>query len=170
MAEIIVQLADFTRPRDGNALQSLMQEYAMDPMGGGQALNDELLVQLPRKLAAFPGACSVLAWQGDQPVGLINTFETLSTFKGRPLINIHDVVVTASCRGQGVARQMLDLVEQVARERDCCKLTLEVLQGNARAQQVYLDFGFAGYELDEQFGKALFWEKPLVNLPEPAAQ
>jgi hypothetical protein len=29
------------------------------------------------------------------------------------------------------------------------------------AKNAYLKFGFAGYALDPQMGKALFWEKPL---------
>lgn len=44
---------------------------------------------------------------------------------------------------------------------DCCKLTLEVLEGNKLAQQVYRRFGFQGYELDPKMGRALFYEKKL---------
>lgn len=156
-----IRLADFSQPADRLALQSLMQEYASDPMGGGQPLASTIIDTLPDKLQQYPGAFSVIAWRGEQAVGLINCFETLSTFKARPLVNIHDVVVSRECRGSGISHQMLETVEAVAKERGCCKLTLEVLQGNERARHVYLAFGFAGYELDETFGKALFWEKVL---------
>lgn len=36
---------------------------------------------------------SVLAFDADQPVGLINAIEGFSTFACKPLINIHDVIV-----------------------------------------------------------------------------
>lgn len=162
MSDVTVQLADFSNRQDRQALQDLMQEYATDPMGGGEPLSQIVLQTLADKLLAYPGAFSVIAWRGDTPLGLINTFETLSTFKAKPLINIHDVIVTRDCRGMGLAHKMLVAVEQRAREKGCCKLTLEVLEGNERARHVYREFGFSGYELDERFGKAMFWEKPLL--------
>ena len=156
-----VRLADFSREIDAKALIQLMQAYATDPMGGGQPIADLLLKELPEKLKHYPTAFSVIAWQGDKAVGLINCFETLSTFKVKPLINIHDVVVAKDYRGQEISVRMMERVEQEARARGCCKLTLEVLEGNQRAQQVYREFGFSGYELDEKFGQAMFWEKAL---------
>ncbi len=56
---------------------------------------------------------------------------------------------------------MLSTVEQIAQDKGCCKLTLEVLEANQPAQQAYTKFGFSGYELDPRAGKALFWEKLL---------
>ena len=158
---IQIRVADFSCAQDASALIELMQEYAQDPMGGGVAIAADVLASLPAKLRSYAGAFSIIAWQEERPVGLINCFETLSTFKGRPLINVHDVIVSAVSRGLGIAPKMLQAVERLAIERNCCKLTLEVLEGNRRAQDVYVEFGFCGYELDEQYGKALFWEKAL---------
>ena len=56
---------------------------------------------------------------------------------------------------------MLDEVERIAKEKGCCKLTLEVLEGNIVAKKAYEKFGFSSYELDPATGKALFWEKVL---------
>ena len=103
----------------------------------------------------------VLARDASGFVGLVNCFEGFSTFKGKPLINIHDVIVSMRARGRGVARLMLQQVEAIARERGCCKLTLEVLEGNQPAQNSYRAVGFKGYELDPVMGRAMFWEKPL---------
>ena len=64
-------------------------------------------------------------------------------------------------RRQGFARGLLAHVEAVARQRGCCKLTLEVLEGNHGARRAYLDFGFEGYQLDPAMGQALFMEKKL---------
>ena len=72
-----------------------------------------------------------------------------------------DVVVVPEARGQGICRQMLAALEGIARDRGCCKLTLEVLAGNEVARGVYARFGFAGYALDPVAGEALFWEKSL---------
>ena len=96
-----------------------------------------------------------------RPVGLINCVEGFSTFTGQPLLNVHDIVVLESCRRQGIAGALLAHVESVARDRGCCKLTLEVLEGNQGARQAYENFGFAAYQLDPAMGRALFMEKKL---------
>jgi ribosomal protein S18 acetylase RimI-like enzyme len=64
-------------------------------------------------------------------------------------------------RGQHIAERMLVLVETMARERGACKLTLEVLSGNASAMRLYKRVGFAQYELDPAAGQAGFMQKLL---------
>ncbi len=158
---ITITTANFATPSDSKALRLLMQHYACDPMGGGVALSDHVLQKLPAKLASYPNSFSAIAWQDDCAVGLINCFEGFSTFKASPLLNIHDLIVLDRFRGQGVSRQLLAFAEQEAICRGCCKLTLEVLEGNARAKRVYVGAGFQSYELDPMYGQALFMEKTL---------
>lgn len=154
--------ADYQNAAHASALVSLLDAYAQDPAGGAEALSDFTKSHLVAALAARPQAFSVLAFSGDQPVGLINCIEGFSTFACRPLVNIHDVAVLASHRGQRIAEQMLVLVDKIARQRGACKLTLEVLQGNASAIKLYERIGFAGYELDPAMGRAQFFHKWLA--------
>jgi ribosomal protein S18 acetylase RimI-like enzyme len=93
------------------------------------------------------------------PMGLVNCIEGFSTFACQPLVNIHDVVVLPAYRGRRVAQQMLAMVDTIARERGACKLTLEVLSGNAGAMQLYRRVGFANYQLDPAAGHAQFLQK-----------
>lgn len=158
-----IQIADYRNPRDGEAIRELMDIYAKDPMGGGKPLDADVMERLIPTLARFPGAFSVFACIDDTPVGLINCIETLSTFKASPIVNVHDVVVHPKFRGWGIASLMLEQVEKVARERGCCKLTLELLEGNGTAKKLYERFGFSGYELDPRLGKAMLWQKFLDN-------
>ena len=51
--------------------------------------------------------------------------------------------------------------EAIALSLGCCKLTLEVLEGNTVAHAAYKACGFAGYELAPNIGKAMFWQKKL---------
>jgi len=143
------------------AIGFLLDEDPTGAMGGGQPLSLDTRQQLAIELAKRPHAFSVLAFIAGEPVGLVNCFEGFSTFVCRPLVNIHDVVVIASARGQGISQKMLAKVEEIARQRGCCKLTLEVLEGNEVAQGAYRKLGFADYQLDPQMGRALFWQKPL---------
>ena len=98
----------------------------------------------------------------DDPASFEICIEGFSSFACMPLINIHDMAVLPKFRGRKYSQKLLAKVEEVAKERKCCKLTLEVLEGNSVAQSAYRAFGFEGYELDPQMGKALFWQKKLV--------
>lgn len=154
--------ADLHNSDHSAAVLSLLTEYATDIMGGGEDLSQDVKRELIEKLRNLPNCVVLLAYEGDKPVALSISFESFSTFYAMPLLNIHDFVVVSSHRGKGIARLMLDRLEEIALMKGCCKLTLEVLEGNKRAQEVYTAFGFAPYELDENMGKAMFWHKKLV--------
>ena len=150
---------DYSNAAHAAALVLLLDAYARDPAGGGAPLGDRARKHLAAELAARPQAFSVLAFEADGPVGLVNCIEGFSTFACRPLINVHDVVVLAGHRGKGIAAQMLAMVEEIARRRDACKLTLEVLEGNRKAADLYARLGYAGYQLDPAMGNARFLQK-----------
>ena len=161
MVQVAARLADYANPADQEALLSLLDSYARDPAGGGTPLTEFVRRNLIDELTKRPCAFSVLAFDGGKPVGLVNCFEGFSTFACRPLVNVHDVVVLESHRGRRIAPLMLAKVEEVARARGACKLTLEVLSGNAQAMKSYEREGFAGYQLDPSFGTATFMQKKL---------
>lgn len=154
--------ADYARPAHAQAVVAMLDAYASDPMGGGEPLSDFAKANLVASLAARSQAYSVLAFLGENdatPVGLVNCIEGFSTFACRPLVNVHDVAVLGGFRGQRIGERMLELAEQMARERGACKLTLEVLSGNAGAMRLYQRVGFANYELDPAMGQAGFMQK-----------
>ncbi|MET3494854.1 GNAT family N-acetyltransferase [Variovorax boronicumulans] len=158
---IEVLLANYRDAAQAAAVVDLLDSYARDPAGGGTPLDAAVREGLPAALAARPQAFSVLAFDRDKPVGLINCIEGFSTFACKPLVNVHDVIVLPSHRGQRVAQQMFARVEEEARRRGACKLTLEVLSGNAPALRAYEREGFIGYQLDPAFGHAVFLQKEL---------
>mgnify|MGYP001086440100 CR=1 FL=1 len=153
--------ADFRDPEQAKHIGELMDCYSSDPSGGGSPISEDIKSRLATELSKVPGAFSILCYVEGLPAGLVNCLPGFSTFKCKPLINIHDVVVAPEYRGLGISQLLLAKVEEVARERGCCKLTLEVLEGNKVAQNSYLKFGFAGYELNPAMGMAFFWEKSL---------
>jgi len=156
---IEVSRVDYADPVHAAALIDLLDSYARDPAGGGEPLSNFARANLVSQLAARPFIFSVLAFDGDTPVGLINAIEGFSTFACRPLVNVHDVVVLPGHRGCGIAAQMFAEIEAIASERGACKLTLEVLDGNASARALYQRLGFAAYQLDPAMGNAQFWHK-----------
>ncbi len=156
-----VLVADYRSAAHSRDISFLLNCYAEDSMGGGKPLSDYVLKNLASELADVPNAFSIICYADGKPAGLVNCFQGFSTFKCKPLINIHDIVVANGFRGLGISQLMLNEVEKIAIERGCCKLTLEVLEGNKVAQNAYIKFGYQGYELDPTMGKALFWEKAL---------
>ena len=154
--------ANYSDACHAQAIVQLLDVYAQDPAGGGTALSEFAKQNLVQELAKRPHAFSVLAFDGDAAVGLVNCIEGFSTFVCMPLVNVHDVVVLASHRGRRVGEQMLALVNSMAVKRGACKLTLEVLQGNRSAMALYERFGFASYQLDPTMGSAQFLQKWLI--------
>lgn len=162
---VTVRLADYHARSDAAALVMLLNDYASDPAGGGTPLSEYARLHLARELAVRSQAYTVLAFDGEQPVGLVNCIEGFSTFACRPLVNVHDVAVLASHRGRGIAERMLAEAERLARGRGAVKMTLEVLSGNGPAKRLYERLGFEGYQLDPAMGQALFMQKLLPAAP-----
>ena len=156
---ISVKVVNYLDPVDRRALITLLDMYARDPMGGGAALPEETKGRLCDDLAKLSGAISWLAWIDQEPVGLLNALPGYSTFKARPLMNVHDIAVAPAYRGQGVGQALLAALQAHARAQGCCKITLEVLSGNVQAMRSYERFGFEQYALSPETGQALFLQK-----------
>ena len=140
--ELLVREADFAAARDAAAIVDVLDSYASDPVGGGQPLRAEVRKRLVPALREHATALVLLAFAAERPVGIAVCFYGFSTFEAKPLLNIHDLAVIPEYRGKGVGHALLRAAEDRARARRCCKLTLEVQDGNARAQSLYSRFGF----------------------------
>jgi ribosomal protein S18 acetylase RimI-like enzyme len=162
MTALRIVQADYALAEHADALVMLLDAYARDIAGGAEPLSEFVKSNLVRELASRPQVYSILAFDGDAPVGLVNCIEGFSTFACKPLVNVHDVAVLASHRGQGIAAQMLALAEKIAQQRGAVKMTLEVLTGNRPAIALYERLGFEGYQLDPSMGTATFMHKKLA--------
>ncbi|MFZ6649038.1 GNAT family N-acetyltransferase [Undibacterium sp. TJN25] len=159
MLEIID--ADLDNPQHGEAFVHLLNEYACDPMGGGEELPAYAKANLVREIRKRSTIRVVLALADGKPAGFSTVIEGFSTFACKPLLNIHDIAVGKNFRGQGIAKKLLEHIEKLAQQAGCCKITLEVLQGNERAYALYKASGFAAYELDPAMGGAVMMQKKL---------
>lgn len=159
MTSVRVDRLDPSDARDAADLLALLDAYAAGPTGGGRALSSDARQRLPGLLASHSSYVGLLARVGDAAVGLANCFEGVSTFRARPLLNLHDLVVTEDWRRRGVGVALLEAVFEEARARGCCKVTLEVLSGNRSAIAAYERTGFRPYVLDPAMGEARFYER-----------
>lgn len=154
-------ISDLSRAEHGQAVLDLLNEYANGDTGSGEDLPAYTREHLIAELQSRSNMQVILAFINDYPAGLLITIDSFSTFTCKPILNIHDVIVSAGFRGQGLARRLLAKAEELAISKGCGKLTLEVLEGNVTAQKVYRNCGYEGYALDPAMGRALFWQKVL---------
>lgn len=161
MQKIEVINADLENKQHAEAYLALMSHYASDPMGGGEDISDFAKQHLISTLLKRSDVFIVLIFIDGKPAALLTAIEGFSTFACKPLFNIHDVVVHHVFRGKGLTKHLFGKIEEVAKQRDCCKITLEVLSGNEVACNAYKALGFSDYQLDPAFGSALFWTKKL---------
>ncbi len=145
MKQVSIIEADFSSETHADAILSITNAYAQDPMGLNKPLSGEVKNKLIRELRKFPCTICFLAIYNEKAVGLANCFYGFSTFEGKKLINIHDLAVLPSARNKGIGEALLSAVEKKAKEENCCKITLEVREDN-RAQKLYKRFGFSGGE------------------------
>jgi GNAT superfamily N-acetyltransferase len=159
--DVEVTEADLTDPDHARGLVDILDSYARDPMGGARPLPPAVRERLVPELAALPNALVLLAFARGGPIGAAVCFFGLSTFAARPLLNVHDLAVLPDFRGLGIGRALLEAAESRARERGCCKLTLEVREDNERARSLYESFGFGDFAPGADPTPTLFLEKRL---------
>lgn len=156
-----IRPADLDRSDDTQAIVTVLNAYAEDTMGAGEPLSQEVQDRLVPALRRVPDHLVLLACDGEAAVGLAICFQGFSTFRARPLLNIHDLAVVSSHRGRGIATALLAAIEAEARRRDCCKLTLEVREDNPRAEALYRALGFGAGSAGEFSVQYRFMEKRL---------
>ena len=166
MNDLRIVDADLQRLDHANAVFALLDGYARDPMGDGKPLAADVKEALIPALRRHPTTVVLLAYADDSPgeshpVGIAICFLGFSTFKARPLLNIHDFAVAPGQRGRGIGRELMAAVERKARALGCCKLTLEVFEHNERAFRLYRAAGFAPVVYQEAAGSAQFLAKVL---------
>lgn len=164
MPEIQIINADLSDPHHQESVLAMMDAYSQDPMGDGKPLSQFARRHLIDGLRNHPTTLVFLVLEGDLPRGIATCFGGFSTFAARPLMNISDFYIDPEFRGRGLGRSLLAAIEREARERGCCKLTLEVQENNSRARSIYRQFGFAQavYAADMMGGGSLYMVKPLT--------
>ena len=153
---ITFEFCDFNNPNHLTALSSLLNHYMEDPMGDYPPLNKLQQLRLINDLNEHPTAEVLFVLKDDKIAGMTVCFVNYSTFKLKPYLYIHDVVVLKEYRGSGLGKALITRLIQISEERGYCKLTLEVREDNHNAQLLYQSLGF-----NECDPKMYFWTKTL---------
>ena len=154
--EIDFIFCDYTDPVHQKTLVDLINHYTADPMGGCVPLTTEQSGQLIAGLSAHHSSFVLFVKSDSTVAGLATCFINFSTFKAKPYINIHDVIVRKEYRGSGLGRALLEKIIALAHERGYCKVTLEVREDNIAAQKLYQSLGF-----EDTYPPMWFWTKTI---------
>ena len=84
---------------------------------------------------------AILAQDAGKTVGIAVYFFTYSTWAGRKVLNLHDIIVSKSSRRSGVGRHLLSYLAKEAKRNDCARIDLEVRSYND-ARKFYEKLGF----------------------------
>ena len=147
---------DYENPLHLEALVGLLNHYMTDPMGDAQPLNKLKQLRLVDGLANHPSALVLFVLYEGEIAGLTTCFINFSTFNVKSYLYVHDIIVYAGFRGKGLGKALMEHLIELSRERDYCKITLEVREDNTLAQGLYNSLGF-----NECTPNMLFWTKKL---------
>ena len=75
-------------------------------------------------------------------VGVLQLSFRLSTWGAAPYVYIEDFYVEEAFRGQGTGRALLERAVEIARDRGCVRMDLDVLSSSTAAQAFYTRHGF----------------------------
>ena len=150
------EYCDFENPMHLTALVDLTNHYMADPMGEAPPLNKIEQLRLVDGLANHPSALVLFILYDGVIVGLATCFIPFSTFNVKPYLYIHDLVVYSDYRNKGFGKALMEKLIELSKERDYCKITLEVREDNFQAQGLYYSLGF-----EECTPTMLFWTKTL---------
>ena len=83
----------------------------------------------------------LLAREGEEYVGFALFFQNFSSFLGKPGIYLEDVFVKPEFRGRGYGKALMISVARLAKERDCGRFELSVLDWNKPSIDFYRSLG-----------------------------
>ena len=155
-----IQVADLDFQSESQIEQFLnvLTTYSQEAGAGNQGMSEQAKADLPRLLNELPNRQVLVAIKDELIVGVAVCLSGFSTFKAKPVLNVHDLAVLPSHRGQRIGSTLLAAAEARARELGCCKMTLEVISTNEAAHRLYNRLGF---DSPSPNLPTFFLEKPL---------
>lgn len=138
------------------AVISLLNDYMLDEMGIGEAMPVQLGPRIIEGLKKHKAYMGFLVEIDDEFAALANCNLNFSTWKAKPLINIHDFIVSPRFRKRGVGLFLLKSIEDFAKENGYCRINLEVRHDNYKAQNLYKKAGFRECDPNNYFWENRF--------------
>lgn len=159
--KIQIRQANLNNLKDAADYATMLNAYASDNMGQGKPLTTTHQQKVVQDIAAILNARTYLAYAENAPIGFATCFSAYSTFRAKPLLNIHDIAVIAEYRGQGIGRMLLRYIAEDAKQAGYVKITLEVREDNPLADGLYRSEGYQASNVNDEIIQHWFLEKLL---------
>lgn len=131
------------RAGDGATIHALLTELAAFEQGSVHATAADLERDAFGPKPLFE---ALLAERDGSAVGMLTFLSLYSSWRGRPALMIHDLFVQEAARGTGAGKALIAHLSEIARERGCCRIDVNVLDWNDKARAFYASLGFAHNE------------------------
>lgn len=131
------------RAGDGATIHALLTELAAFEQGSVEASAADLERDAFGPKPLFE---ALLAERDGRAVGMLTYLSLYSSWRGRPALMIHDLFVQEAARGTGAGKALIGRLAEIARERGCCRIDVNVLDWNDKARAFYASLGFAHNE------------------------
>ena len=107
-----------------------------------------------RHFLASPVCGALLAWDGDEAAGLLSYCITPGLFHAADSGLIGLLVVTASRRGEGIGRRLVDAALRLFEDAGCAEASVSTGEANDPAHHVYREAGLteSSLLLEKHFG------------------
>lgn len=147
---------ELQNPQHRSQLIKLLNDYMLDPMGNNAPMDEGLAPKIIAGLQTYSGYLGFFVLANDQYAGLANCNQNFSTFKAKPILNIHDFIVAPEFRNIGAGHFLMKGILNYASQNGFCRVNLEVREDNHAAKSLYKKMGFTECE-----PRMHFWEKNL---------
>jgi ribosomal protein S18 acetylase RimI-like enzyme len=128
-----------SEPQDVVAIMQLIHELALFEKAPNEVVANEQTL-LDAGFSENPVFISWVAVQHNHIVGLAICYVRYSTWKG-PVLYLEDLIVTESCRGQGIGKALFENCLDHARSKQYRRMVWQVLDWNTPAILFYERYG-----------------------------
>ena len=157
---------NLAEPDGVNKFTQLLDAYCCTLNGGGVALSDEVRNRLFNVMPQYGNAIAFLSHHQNKPTGVVFGFYNLYVFSAQPYANVQFIFVLPEFQRRGIAKKLMLAFEARTRELGCCKVTLEVREGNEQAKALYSALEYRRGTFGPHNDALEFWERLfLPNAP-----
>lgn len=135
----------FVRPALGVDRAAVERLLRLSMEGEGDAPITPAAFDRTWQAANQPGAAfrfMVADAVGAGVVGLMSVHTHYSTYAGKPILRLEDVVVATEHRGKGIGRALMQFANDFAAQIGAARIELTVASGNRAARELYQETGF----------------------------
>jgi GNAT superfamily N-acetyltransferase len=127
---------------DAHLLTTMISLCAEEKDNLGHPLSDKVKAKLIRLFKETPHALAFAGYEKGQAISVLMGFKMFSSWTGKTMFNVHDLVVLDAFRGQGYGSKTMQALEAWAKTEGIEQLTLEVTDDNLLATAFHHKNGF----------------------------